>query len=112
MRQVLKSDIRENFTNKKESMGICFLNGSHYTDFLKSEGVDFAAGNIVNNKSQIIGQHNGIARYTIGQRRGVGIPEGMRVTGLDATNNRLIVGDNSEIIVSYINKSFISTSAV
>ena len=106
MRQVLKSDIRENFTNKKESMGICFLNGSHYTDFLKSQGVDFSSGDIVNNRYQIIGQHNGIARYTIGQRRGVGIPEGMRVTGLDATNNRLIVGDNNELYKQklYINE--------
>jgi tRNA-specific 2-thiouridylase len=112
MRQVLKSDIRENFTNKKESMGICFLNGLHYTDFLKSQGVDFSSGDIVNNRSQIIGQHNGIARYTIGQRRGVGIPEGMRVTGLDATNNRLIVGDNNELYKQklYINECRITNT--
>ena len=97
MRQVLKNDIRENFANKKESMGICFLNGSHYTEFLSSQGITLRSGDIVNNSSEIVGQHNGIARYTIGQRRGVGIPEGMRVVGLDAINNRLIVGDNSEL---------------
>lgn len=97
MRQVLKSDIRENFTNKKESMGICFLNGAHYTDFLSSQGAALTSGDIINNKSEVVGQHNGIARYTIGQRRGVGIPEGMRIVGLDAEHNRLIVGDNSEL---------------
>lgn len=97
MRQVLKSDIRENFTNKKESMGICFLNGVHYTDFLSSQGAVLTSGDIINNKSEVVGQHNGIARYTIGQRRGVGIPEGMRIVGLDAEHNRLIVGDNSEL---------------
>ena len=97
MRQVLKSDIRENFTNKKESMGICFLNGVHYTDFLSSQGATLTSGDIINNKSEVVGQHNGIARYTIGQRRGVGIPEGMRIVGLDAEHNRLIVGDNSEL---------------
>lgn len=97
MRQVLKSDIRENFTNKKESMGICFLNGAHYTDFLSSQGATLTSGDIINNKSEVVGQHNGIARYTIGQRRGVGIPEGMRIVGLDAEHNRLIVGDNSEL---------------
>ena len=97
MRQVLKSDIRENFTNKKESMGICFLNGVHYTDFLSSQGATLTSGDIINNKSEVIGQHNGIARYTIGQRRGVGIPKGMRIVGLDAEHNRLIVGDNSEL---------------
>ena len=97
MRQVLKNDIRENFTNKKESMGICFLNGAHYTDFLSSQGAALTSGDIINNKSEVVGQHNGIARYTIGQRRGVGIPEGMRIVGLDAEHNRLIVGDNSEL---------------
>lgn len=97
MRQVLKSDIRENFTNKKESMGICFLNGAHYTDFLSSQGAALTSGDVINNKSEVVGRHNGIARYTIGQRRGVGIPEGMRIVGLDAERNRLIVGDNSEL---------------
>ena len=97
MRQVLKNDIRENFTNKKESMGICFLNSLHYTEFLNSQGIEFSSGDIVNNKSEIVGQHNGIARYTIGQRRGVGIPEGMRIIGIDTTSNRLIVGNNSEL---------------
>ena len=97
MRQVLKSDIRENFTNKKESMGICFLNGAHYTDFLSSQGAALTSGDIINNKSEVVGQHNGIARYTIGQRRGVGIPEGMRIVGLDAEHNKLIVGYNSEL---------------
>ena len=97
MRQVLKSDIRENFTNKKESMGICFLNGAHYTDFLSSQGAALTSGDVINNKSEVVGRHNGIARYTIGQRRGVGIPEGMRIVGLDAEHNRLIVGDNSEL---------------
>ena len=97
MRQVLKSDIRENFTNKKESMGICFLNGAHYTDFLSSQGAALTSGDVINNKSEVVGRHNGMARYTIGQRRGVGIPEGMRIVGLDAEHNRLIVGDNSEL---------------
>ena len=97
MRQVLKNDIRENFANKKESMGICFLNSLHYTEFLNSQGIEFSSGDIVNNKSEIVGQHNGIARYTIGQRRGVGIPEGMRIIGIDITSNRLIVGNNSEL---------------
>ena len=69
----------------------------HYTEFLNSQGIEFSSGDIVNNKSEIVGQHNGIARYTIGQRRGVGIPEGMRIIGIDATSNRLIVGNNSEL---------------
>ena len=78
-------------------MGICFLNGAHYTDFLSSQGAALTSGDIINNKSEVVGQHNGIARYTIGQRRGVGIPEGMRIVGLDAEHNRLIVGNNSEL---------------
>ena len=97
MSKILKSDIRQNFTDKRESMGICFLNGCHYTDFLLSQGVNLTAGDIVMSNGEVVGKHNGIARYTIGQRRGVGIPEGLRVVAIDSDTNRLIVGNNSEL---------------
>ena len=109
MSKVHKSDIRQNFADKRESMGICFLNGCHYTDFLSSQGIDLLPGNIINSKGEIVGEHNGIARYTIGQKRGVGIPEGLRVIDIDSKANRLIVGPNNDLYKHklYVNESHI-----
>ena len=109
MSKVHKSNIRQNFADKRESMGICFLNGCHYTDFLLSQGIDLLPGNIINSKGEIVGEHNGIARYTIGQKRGVGIPEGMRVIDIDSKANSLIVGTNNDLYKHklYVNESHI-----
>lgn len=94
MGNAIKSDVKQAFKDKSESMGICFLNGLPYAEFLRNEGIDMPDGDIVTRNGEVCGSHNGIARYTIGQRRGVGIPEGMRVIGIDATRNHIIVGEN------------------
>lgn len=94
MGNAIKSDVKQAFKDKSESMGICFLNGLPYAEFLRNRGIDMPDGDIVTRSGEVCGRHNGIARYTIGQRRGVGIPEGMRVIGIDATHNHIIVGEN------------------
>lgn len=94
MGNAIKSDVKQAFKDKSESMGICFLNGLPYAEFLRNRGIDMTDGDIVTRNGEVCGRHNGIARYTIGQRRGVGIPEGMRVIGIDATHNHIIVGEN------------------
>ena len=66
--------------------------GDYSATNVQVQGVD--EGDIVTRNGEVCGRHNGIARYTIGQRRGVGIPEGMRVIGIDAVNNHIIVGTN------------------
>lgn len=87
----IKSAIKERFEDKRESMGICFLRGKHYTDFLSSRGVAMSAGEIVDSGGVVCGHHNGIVRYTAGQRRGEGIPEGLRVVEIDVKRNRVVV---------------------
>ena len=94
MGNAIKSDVKQAFKDKSESMGICFLSGLPYAEFLRNRGIDMPDGDIVTRNGEVCGRHNGIARYTIGQRRGVGIPEGMRVIGIDATRNHIIVGEN------------------
>ena len=94
MGNAIKSDVKQAFKDKSESMGICFLNGLPYAEFLCNRGIDMPDGDIVTRNGEVCGRHNGIARYTIGQRRGVGIPEGMRVIGIDAMRNHIIVGEN------------------
>ena len=97
MSEIIKRDVKSNFEDKSESMGICFLRGSHYADFVEEQGSKFEAGDIIDNRGNIIARHNGIVRYTIGQRRGAGIPEGLRVVDIDAASNTIIVDKNERL---------------
>ena len=94
MGSIIKSEIKESFKDKSESMGICFLCRRPYAEFLESRGIKMSEGNIVDTNGHVCGRHNGIARYTIGQKRGEGIPEGKRVINIEPTNNTIVVGDN------------------
>ncbi len=97
MGTMIKEVVKAQSSVKSESMGICFLNKRPYAEFLITHCGEMKHGDIVNRSGQIVGNHNGIARYTIGQRRGEGIPEGLRVVKLNAPNNQIYVGDNSEL---------------
>lgn len=95
MGQKIKSDIMTTVAKRKESMGVCFLRGKGYGDFI-AEHLPHAVkrGDIVSLSGEIIGQHDGIAFYTIGQKRGV---VGGAVVAIDAERNRLIVGKNEDL---------------
>ena len=90
----IKSVVKQSFSDKRESMGVCFLDGLPYAEYLRRSGVKMIAGDVVDYQGNIIGQHDGIAHYTIGQRRGSGIPAGLRVVDIDAEQNRIVVGTN------------------
>ncbi len=92
MGNIIKSDVRQHFSDKRESMGVCFLQGRPYVEFLERAGISMAEGDIVSEDGSRCGRHNGIARYTIGQKRGVGLTEGYRVIDIDAHRNRIVVG--------------------
>lgn len=94
MGDAIKSDVKRSYVNKSESMGVCFLAGLPYAEYLAKRNIAMTAGDVTTSDGVVCGQHNGIARYTIGQRRGEGIPAGMRVVGIDADHNRIIVGPN------------------
>ncbi len=93
----IKSEVKEGFRDKSESMGICFLEGRPYAEFLKFRGVTTAEGDILNGCGEACGRHNGIIHYTIGQRRGEGIPEGKRVVDICAKRNNIIVGEKQDL---------------
>lgn len=102
MGNIIKSEVKANFADKSESMGICFLEGKHYIDYLKERGVVTTTGAVVDNKGDVVGEHSGIMCYTIGQRRGEGIPEGCRVVAIDAKSNNIIVGSKEELNKKWI----------
>jgi tRNA-specific 2-thiouridylase len=97
MGNMIKSEVKQGFADKSESMGVCFLQGRSYASFLAERGVNMEPGDIVDGSGRVLGRHSGIARYTIGQRRGDGLTEGMRVVGIDAERNNIIVGKAEEL---------------
>ncbi len=94
MGELIKAEVKLGSDEQRESMGVCFLGGRPYSEFLCSRCGELAVGEVVNTSGEVVGRHNGIARYTIGQRRGEGIPSGLRVVGLDGERNVVTVGDN------------------
>ena len=105
----LKSEVRQIALDnnipvaaKKDSTGICFIGERNYQKFIRSY-LKPNPGNIIDVRTKkIIGQHNGLMNYTIGQRRGVGISGNENrhyVCGKDVSNNLLYVAfanDNEE----------------
>ena len=86
--------------NKPDSEDICFIQNGDYEEFLE-EYAKFKAkeGNIVDKKGNVLGKHNGLYKYTIGQRKGLGIsnPVPLFVIGFNKLKNELIVGEEKEL---------------
>ena len=84
--------------DKEESMEICFVPDKDYGKFLLDAKLATKhRGDIVDTSGRVLGQHDGIEFYTIGQRKGLGLssPKPLYVLELDAVNNRVIVGDET-----------------
>ncbi len=90
-------------SEKKESQEICFVEGGDYGDFITSQaGGDnlLAAGEIRDSSGKVLGTHSGVFKYTIGQRKGLGIGGSggpFYVSEIDVVNNRLVVGTCDEL---------------
>jgi tRNA-specific 2-thiouridylase len=85
--------------DKPESQEICFVPDDDYRGFLRQRAPEaFAAGPIVNGQGTVLGRHQGLANYTVGQRRGLGLAAGRRlyVTALDPARNAVVVGTDDE----------------
>ncbi len=84
----------------QESQDVCFLGTESIGHFLETRSSGPAqSGEIVSTDGQVLGSHNGIYNYTIGQRRGLGIAAAtpLYVIRIDAENNRIIAGKNEEL---------------
>ena len=81
-----------------ESQDICFLTGS-LADYFAGQPHLPPPGDIVDSSGQVLGRHRGIHLYTIGQRRGLGIPakHPLYVVGLDGSKNQVVVGLDEEL---------------
>jgi tRNA-specific 2-thiouridylase len=86
--------------DKEESMEICFVPDNDYGKFLEQAKLaQKHRGEIVDLHGTVLGHHDGIEFYTIGQRRGLGIttPRPVYVVELDPENNRVVIGDESAL---------------
>ena len=85
--------------NKPDSQEICFIPHGDYRSFL-AERLTPQPGEIVDSQGNVLGHHQGIERFTVGQRRGLGIASGtpIFVLGVDAQERRVIVGTADELL--------------
>jgi tRNA-specific 2-thiouridylase len=85
--------------DKKDSQEICFIPENDYTDFISQQDIKDSPGDIVDQSGKVLGRHTGLFKYTIGQRKGMGIAaeNPLYVLKIDTVNNRLIVGGKEEL---------------
>lgn len=102
-----KSDTRKlvesmdlEIAKKKDSQEICFIENNNYKEFLQKNMTSKPKkGNIVLTSGEVLGKHNGLINYTIGQRKGIGISfkEPLYVVKLDSAKNEVIVGTEKDL---------------
>ncbi|MFN8413027.1 MAG: tRNA 2-thiouridine(34) synthase MnmA [Anaerolineales bacterium] len=86
--------------SRADSQDLCFLAGEDYRGFLQRNAADMLKpGDIVTRDGKTIGQHTGLANYTIGQRKGLGVASAvpLYVITKQATSNTLVVGTQEEM---------------
>ncbi len=84
--------------DKKDSVGICFIGKRNFTEFI-SKYLPYKEGNMILPDGKVVGKHRGVAFYTIGQRKGLGIGgegEAYFVTGKNIETNELMVAQGQD----------------
>jgi tRNA-uridine 2-sulfurtransferase len=87
--------------NQRESMELCFIPAGDYQDFLKARrGIEGPPGDFVDLRGRLLGRHRGLENYTVGQRRGLGIParEPFYVIDIQPELNRVVLGHREELL--------------
>ncbi len=84
--------------NRIESQGICFAEDKDYNEFLKKEGKKAECGLIVDKQGKVLGKHQGIVSYTVGQRKKIGaFGKPMFVLAINAQKNSIVVAEKDEV---------------
>jgi tRNA-uridine 2-sulfurtransferase len=90
---------------KPESMELCFVPNGNYVQFIEAYSLERGSplsntsGEIVNEEGNVVGRHNGVHNFTIGQRKGLGFAAGKPyyVLAIDREKNRVVVGDDESL---------------
>ena len=98
-------DLKLQVANKPDSQDICFVpNGNYKTIVEKLRPESFVKGEIVDTKGKVLGKHNGIANFTIGQRKGIKVSstDPFFVIRIDPKKNQVVIGSREELLVQTI----------
>tara|TARA_B100001245_G_scaffold13347_1_gene9000 strand:+ start:254 stop:1405 length:1152 start_codon:yes stop_codon:yes gene_type:complete len=101
----IASELNLNVADKPDSQDICFVPNGNYTSVIKKyKPESFKDGDILDIKGKVIGKHDGIINFTIGQRKGIGIAykEPLYVVSIDANKNQVIVGNREALTIKKI----------
>ncbi len=85
--------------DKKDSQEICFVTRGRYDEFVRSRGVGGEGGELVTTGGTVVGDHEGIESFTVGQRKGLGVALGDRkfVARIEPESRRVVIGDRDEL---------------
>ena len=105
--RLLAENLNLPVANKPDSQEICFVPNDDYKKFISERNPAaqaLQAGEIVDSSGKVLGNHNGVANYTIGQRKGLGIaaPHPLYVTKLDVANKKVVVGSNDNLFSKFL----------
>ena len=101
----IASELKLNVADKPDSQDICFVPNGNYASVIKKfRPESFQKGNILDIESNIVGKHDGIINFTIGQRKGIGIAykEPLYVININAKTNEVIVGNRVALAIKKI----------
>ena len=101
----IASEFNLNVADKPESQDICFVPNGDYASVIKKYTPNsFKKGDILDIKGNVIGKHDGIINFTIGQRKGIGISheEPLYVVNINAKENKVIVGNREALTIKKI----------
>lgn len=89
---------------KRDSQDICFIPGGDYGAFLAEQGLVSRPGDFLDTRGQVLGRHQGLERYTTGQRRGLGVSGGrpLYVVRKDLSANAVILGDEEDLYAATV----------
>lgn len=91
--------------DKPDSQEICFIPGDDYVGFLRERSPEvFRPGEIVNSAGEVLGRHEGVVQYTIGQRRGLRVAGGvpLYVSRIDPAEARVTIGPREEVLTRHL----------
>lgn len=98
--RAIAGEFDQYFSEKKDSLGICFTQGESPFDYIKAlMPAGFGAGDFIDNQGEVLGNHEGYYQFTIGQKKGIPQNE-MRnrvVIGLNPEKNQVLLGDESAL---------------
>jgi tRNA-uridine 2-sulfurtransferase len=106
--RALARDAGLGVADKPDSVEICFVPGGDHTEFIRQRRPELAtAGHIVDTGGNILAEHDGFERFTIGQRKGLGFAAGQRryVLEIVSERNEVVVGDPEELLAGGLRAS-------